>query len=417
MSDGFSIRVPLFSSVLVALSLAPACGGDSGSDGGDGSFTTAEETSTTAGDGDGDAEGAEAGDGDGDPATGDGDGDSGDGDGDSGDGDGDPTTTGDGDGDSGDGDGEPGDGDGDIACQEFAGEIAPIPPSVMFLLDRSGSMLEVGFDPNNPDKTRWNVLYEAVEAVVDEGADAQIAFGAKTFSTQGFGACGVSNTPDVPIAINNANNLLDGIPGPLAQVNGGTPTNLALETTMSIMELYDAGDSDKFIFLITDGRIGCLDGNNPNADDEALADAVAVLEDGFMNHDITTYVVGIAPSIFGPIIPQLEGMAIAGGAPKQGLEPFYRADDAQQLADALAQVVEDSYGKSCLLDLMDPPFFPEFTKVVVGNNVYELVNDCATEDGFVYTKDDFSQIELCGTACEELAIEQSAEVQFFCNPG
>ena len=30
---------------------------------------------------------------------------------------------------------------------------------------------------------------------------------------------------------------------------------------------------------------------------------------------------------------------------------------------------------------------------------------------------EFSQIEVCGTACDDLGIQQSAEVQYFCNPG
>ncbi|PRQ05778.1 von Willebrand factor type A domain protein [Enhygromyxa salina] len=413
-------------SLLAALSLVPACG-DSGVGDGNEESATGDETATSNGDGDtmeagtndqGDGDG-DPGDGDGDP--GDGDGDTGDGDGDTGDGDGD---TGDGDGDTGDGDGDTGDGDGDgdgdMACQEFAGEVAPIPPSVMFLLDRSGSMMEQGFDVDDPGKTRWQALYEAVEAVVSNGSDATIAFGAKTFSTQGQGACGVSNTPDVPIAIDNSNVLLSTIPGPMEVVNGGTPTNLAIEKTMSIMEFFDAGDSDKFIFLITDGRIQCVgeDPNNPTEEEEAqaLADAVAVLDDGFTNLDVTTYVVGIAPSMFGPIETQLEEMAIAGGAPKDGIESFYRADDADQLSEALAAVVEDSYGKSCLLDLEEEPFFPDYTKVVVGDVSYDLVDDCDSEDGFIYSME-YSQLELCGAACDDLAIEQNAEVQFYCNPG
>jgi hypothetical protein len=110
-------------------------------------------------------------------------------------------------------------------------------------------------------------------------------------------------------------------------------------------------------------------------------------------------------------------MALAGGAPKPGPEAFYRADDAQQLAVALDAVLQDSYSKSCLLDLGEAPFFPDLTKVVIGNTEYSLVNDCGTEDGFVYTNMDFTQIEVCGAACADLGIEQSAEVNYYCDPG
>ena len=80
-------------------------------------------------------------------------------------------------------------------------------------------------------------------------------------------------------------------------------------------------------------------------------------------------------------------------------------------------MVQDSYAKSCVIDLDEPPFFPDFTKVLIGNTLYGLVNDCDTEDGFVYTNMDYTQIEVCGAACGDIAVEQSAEIQYFCDPG
>lgn len=283
----------------------------------------------------------------------------------------------------------------------------------MFLLDRSGSMMDEDFDPQNPDKTRWHALYEAVEAVVAGDADSTIAFGAKTFATKGAGECGVTPEPDVAIALNNAETLLNIIPGPNANVTGGTPTNLAVEVTMDIMKDH-VTQGDKFIFLITDGRIGCVD---EDEEEEATQAAAAVLEDGFTNHDITTYVVGIAPSMEGPILSQLQDLAIAGGAPKAGEEKFYRADDADTLAEVLSAVVEDSYGNSCLLDLEDPPAFPDFTKVIIDMVAYELVADCDTENGFIYTNPEMTQIRMCGLGCEALTQAGAAKVQFFCQPG
>lgn len=107
-------------------------------------------------------------------------------------------------------------------------------------------------------------------------------------------------------------------------------------------------------------------------------------------------------------------MAIAGGAPKPGPEAFDRADDAQELADALAAVVADSIDNSCLMALEQPPEFPDFTKVVIGNTEYGLVDDCDSEDGFVYTDMDYTQIRVCGAACDELQIEQAALIQYSC---
>jgi hypothetical protein len=384
------VRVALFMGVSVLL---PACGDDAANDGG--SSSAANDETATGSDGESmsasaSAEGADmdqGGDGDGDAGDGDGDGDAGDGDGDAGDGDG------------GDGDGEP--------CEESEAVLAPIPPSVMFLLDRSGSMNNTGFDMNDPDKSRWQALYESVDAVVSNGADATIAFGAKTFSTYNFGECGVSDDADVSIALNNSAAILAGIPGPLDFIVGGTPTNLAIDKTVSIMQAHDAMGGSKIVFLITDGGIGCTQDSA-----QSLADAVADLSSAHDNDGITTYVVGIAPT--GSAIAQLHGMANAGGAPKPGLEAFYRADDAQQLATALADVVAASAASSCLLALEQPPQFPDSTKVIIGNTEYPLVDDCDNEDGFVFTDMDYTKIRVCGAACDQLQIEQQAAVQLFC---
>ena len=410
--------------VPILLSLACACANDSLSGDSLGLSSTDDDTSSSASgpgegaggeadgaSGDGDGDGG-PGDGDGSPGDGDGDGEPGDGDGSPGDGDADGP--GDGPGDDGDGPGDDGGDDGDDgeACEESNGVLYPVPPSVMFLLDRSGSMNLQGFDADVPEKSRWQALYESVESVVGDGADATIAFGAKTFSTWNFGECGVSNGPDVPIALNNGAGVLAGIPGPLAYIIGGTPTNLAIKKTLAIMQNFDAGGGSKIVFLITDGAIGCT-----NNHQQALAEAVTDLDSGFVNDDITTYVVGIAPANSNLVFTQLHQMAIAGGAPKPGPEAFYRADDAQQLSDALAAVLADSYGKSCVMDLQDAPMLPELVKVMIGDTQYPLVDDCDNQDGFVYTDPDYTQIRVCGAACEGLALEQSAVVQFFCVPG
>ena len=411
------------------ISMTFACGDDQAG-GGSGSASVGEETASGS-DSDSDSnssgsesgtmsQGSNSGDGDGDDesATGDGDGEgesaSGDGDGDGGSGDGD----GDGNSGSGDGDGDgsgSGDGDGDggsagtDACDEFEATVQPIPPAVMLLLDRSGSMNDTGFDLDDPDKSRWNSLYESVEAVISDGADETIAFGAKTFSTYNFGECGVSDDADVPVAVDNASAILDGIPGPLEMIVGGTPTNLAIQKTLTIMDNYDANGGSKIIFLVTDGLISCTDNHA-----ESLAQAVEDLSAGVNDQNITTYVLGIAPSNSNQVINQLEQMAVAGGAPKDGPESFYRADDAEQLGQALADIVEDSILNSCLMALDPPPPFPDFTKVVVGDTEYDLIDDCENGDGFVYSKEDFTQIRVCGSACEELQLEGEALVQYFC---
>ena len=48
---------------------------------------------------------------------------------------------------------------------------------------------------------------------------------------------------------------------------------------------------------------------------------------------------------------------------------------------------------------------------------YRATDDCDNEDGFIFTNMDYTEIQVCGAACEQLGEENQALVQFFCDPG
>ncbi len=310
-------------------------------------------------------------------------------------------------GDDGEG-GSPGDGDPNEggACLEFSDVLAPVPPSVLFLLDRSGSMMATGFNPNDPLESRWQALYEGVEAVVgDDALAGAIEFGAKTFSTKGMGECGVSSSIDVPFELDNAQLLLSTIPGPTEQVNGGTPTQAAVAASLDYMRGYEA-EGSKAMVLVTDGSIGCT--QDPAAALEAITGELA----GAREVDgIATYVVGIAPE-FNSTKGQLMAMAVAGGSAS-----YFEADDAAALTDALAEVVAASYEDSCLLELELAPSAPELTVVEAGGVAWPELQGCDEGDGWMWTNPELTRMRLCNAACDALLDTQEVHVEYHCNPG
>ena len=374
--------------------------------------------------------------------SGDGDGDTGDGDGDdptTGDGDGDDPTTGDGDGDdptTGDGDGDTGTGtdteDTEMPCQEFGTILQPVRPNVMLVLDKSRSMFTNSWDHDNnngtPQITRWNSLYQVTDNILTT-FDQQINFGSILFpsvqaqNVYNFPACVTSDIPEVNTNPGNRAAILAAIPGPnVVNSYGGTPATLGVEAAVGHLQ-QQGPNNPRVMILITDGAANC-DQNAQNLnelfevyDDQLPVEVAAALA----NNDITTYVVGIDianmvlndgiggdPNNINPSTT-LNAVAQAGGT-----GTFYNSNDQQDLLDALTLVIEESL--SCIIPLEDPPFFPDFTKVVIDGVEYELVDNCNGQDGFVYNND-FTEIELCGQACEDLKGFGEADVQYFCNPG
>src|SRR5262245_19546487 len=195
---------------------------------------------------------------------------------------------------------------GEMTCGEQMFMIAAVPPNVMLVLDKSGSMMtqwDADADPMTPDITRWNSLVNVVDAVV-VNFDAEINFGANLFpstaaNTQlGAGACVVNNVPEVPVAPENALPVLMGIPPEDASdLHGATPGVAAALTHLKTLD----PNVSRFMILVTDGAANC----SADADtsmcpgvgcglleeyDENVATAVA---EAFTQDDVPTFVVGI----------------------------------------------------------------------------------------------------------------------------
>jgi hypothetical protein len=207
------------------------------------------------------------------------------------------------------------------ACEaeQFTAEL--VPPNVLIVLDRSGSMdqeIEGG-------ASKWELAVVAVHDLLAAYAD-RIAFGLYLF-------------PGTDQACDEGQECAPGLvavelPAPSAQsiddylddtgtCDLGTPISASLDDVVDYAPLEDAARAS-YVLLITDGEENC---------DADPADSVAELRG--QTPEVKTFVVGFGDGVDPD---QLDAMAEAGGTARAGDPKYFQADDAASLAEALATI-------------------------------------------------------------------------------
>lgn len=326
----------------------------------------------------------------------------------------------------------------EMDCGESNFQVDSIPPNVLMVLDKSGSMVKNLWDADNdmgtPDVTRWESLHNVVEFVV-WSFEEKINFGAVLFpsaeatATYGAGACRVESEPEVPVEPLNADAVLDGIPPADAvdEIQGATPATKGIETAVAALEDLDP-TVDRHMILVTDGAANCHGATSAELMenyDVTLPDTVAAAAaDGIHTYvvgiDIVDQVVGVGTDGNPEANPFLElnKVATAGGVPRPGPEKFYNVANEIELRDALEAIAGDLI--SCVIPLeMEPPK-PHLVEIRIGGVVVPKIDDCQSEDGWTYLNPGgpYDVIELCGTACDLIAEHGTLDAKFGCpKPG
>jgi hypothetical protein len=329
-------------------------------------------------------------------------------------------------------------------CSETVVSLSVPTPSVVLVLDKSGSMAADpgGFwdhdqDPNTPKITRWKSLYSVVDlllkkfnATMNVGA---VLFPAKTAtSNYSEAACVVDAAADAPIAGMNAVEVLSALPGPLTDatmMKGGTPATKGLKVAISELASVPT-DEPRFIVFVTDGAANCQE----NAVDttalfEVYDGKVMTTVAGAKDMGVKTYVVGVSISqeVSGASkdgdpdginsYEKLNEMAVFGGVARLGGEKFFNSFNQGELNLALETVFKEIL--VCNVELAPSPKFPEFVHVAPFGK--EQVVNCNSEDGWKYLPkinpndpDEPLRIELCGSACDEFQVTGKLDVQYRC---
>ncbi len=287
-------------------------------------------------------------------------------------------------------------------CGGFEFSIEAVPPNLLIMLDRSGSM---GYNVPNSNLNRWEVAKQAIEQVTTT-FDDKIRFGLGTYSACVGNGCSPGTTV-VPIADNNAaaiNAFLAMTVGAGSNdgsnVNGEgkieylcssgdpeTSTGASLDAQLGSAPLQDP-ERDNAIMLITDGAESgaCVfDGiDGPTAAANLFAQAIPV----------KTFAIGFG----GADLDEINAIAAAGGT-----QTGYLADMADDLNAALEQIANAV--ATCTFELDQVPPDPEEIYVFFDKDPAGVPND--PQNGWTY--DPLTNtVSFHGAACE--AIKSGAVV-------
>jgi hypothetical protein len=269
-----------------------------------------------------------------------------------------------------------------------------LPPEILLVLDRSGSMRQ---PVPGSGTDRWTETTAALDDVLKQ-TSAGVSWGLKNFPTTS--ACNVSAAVEVPVAPTNYAAVGGAIKATLPNADtGGTPTGAAMRSATAFMKTLQS-KNPKYIVLATDGEPTCSDMPLP-----AITEAVAA---GFR-----TFVVGIATAGTGAHAT-LNDMAVAGMEPRADpATRYYAVSNRQDLVGALTQITQRV--TNCTFPLDKAP--PSRDDVAVNIGGKRVARDQNRQNGWDYGAGDRA-VQLYGPACDMVKTGNisSVEIIFGC-PG
>ncbi len=322
-----------------------------------------------------------------------------------------------------------------------------LPPNIMLVVDRSGSMVESvtgqgptcttdgtidgGFDPTSTNPCKWNDLRSAFAdpvtgLLVQSANDARfglLAFPANT----GMCDVGAAQAPigsDVVVIRDQLYRRL--APG------GGTPSAAALRLAASDPGLVSSEPNrQRIAMLLTDGLPNCNPGNAPRCalcrtnpstclaptgckptfmpgdscgtapfDGAACLDGSGLLAaiTELRNAGVSTVVIGFGSDARSSDAQQvLSQAALAGGHPRQGAPvPYYQADSVQELRAYLEEIIK---AFPCKYALNPKPGAPDQLQVKLVDQLASSERQLKRGVDWNYTSERLDEMELTGWAC------------------
>jgi hypothetical protein len=294
----------------------------------------------------------------------------------------------------GDGDGENNHDEGQ--CAEVSATVEQIAPTVILLLDQSGSM-----SADFGQTSRWNAM---VDSLLNEDTglvpmnEDKVNFGLSLYTSHGGfegGQCPILNEVG---AAQYAFTAIDDVLSN-ASPDGDTPTGESLAAVAEQLANDSSIEGEKIIILATDGEPDTCDQPNPQLGQGlAVAAAEAAFDSG-----IETRVISVGDDVGAS---HLQDMANAGrGLSIDGPDnaTYYQALDAEALAGAFDDIIADAV--SCTFSVEGSV---DLTQACSGEVVLDgQALDCGNEWEMV----DESTLELVGEACATLKDGQNHTVE------
>jgi hypothetical protein len=270
---------------------------------------------------------------------------------------------------------------GNCGAMEFA--LQRIPPNVMLVIDRSGSMGQsIG---GGSATTKWDDLKGAVSNLVTN-YNSMMQLGAAIFSSDGN--CAAANI-DVPLASMAGSNVMTKLnaQGP----NGNTPTAAALDTVIAKGMLTDKTRGN-YVVLATDGQPNCTDTDVTKRVD-ALYNATP---------SVKTYVIGMGDgTASNPTL--LNAWADAGHTARTGATHYYQTSSPTELKAAFDAIVGGLV--SCDFKMMQAAPDPSLVRVTENGAVLSP----SPTNGYSFDPST-NTVTLHGPACDMLKANASTKV-------
>ena len=311
-------------------------------------------------------------------------------------------------------------------CGEKSKTATKVPPEILILLDRSGSMNEdinggtcndggIGVGANCGATSKWAFMVPAINQVVME-TEADVNWGLKFFPDNTINSCNVSTTAAVPVGAGNAGAIASAIMASTS-ANGGvmtgynnTPTRSGMVGATTYLQSVTT-TNPKFILLATDGVPTCS-AIGPGGMDDAASEAAVVAAN---SAGFKTFVVGIATG--GSADLTLSTLAKAGGLPRQGTPSYYPVSTAADLAAAVRTFI--GAANTCTFQVGPAPTddgTTDVNRIVVYGDGVEIKIDATHMNGYDYTDSTHQSIEVHGPQCDQIKTGAIKEVRvnFIC---
>jgi hypothetical protein len=275
------------------------------------------------------------------------------------------------------------------------------PAEVLLLLDRSASMQ----DP--PDSTtttpKWDLVLAAVKQVVMD-TNMAVSWGLKVFPEGTGDACvagSVTSKIDVPIAPDNATNVINAIDA-TTDAGNGTPTGDAENAAVAYLQTL-TDSNPKYVLLATDGEPSCAAIPTSESTSNARPYAVTAVTNA-ATAGFDTFVVGVATTKSSDT-STLNMLADAGKVPVDDPRPlanhFYLGSTQAQLTTAL-QVITGQVS-SCVFPLNPPPPVlndPNKLGVYFTSSDMKIPYDASMTNGWAYTDTNDTAVKVYGMWCD-----------------
>jgi hypothetical protein len=302
------------------------------------------------------------------------------------------------------GDGSGGSGGSNVGgdgCADISVKIDKQIPTVVLLIDQSGSM-----DEKFGSSTRWETLRDALmnpTTGIVKNLEKEVRFGLALYTSNNGNAGGTCpKLAEVNIALSNYS-AIDKVYSK-EDPAGDTPTGDSIDAVVKKLVPFSE-PGQKYIVLATDGEPDTCEVPNPQ---EGQAESIAAAQNAFKKA-IGTFIISVGKDVS---LGHMQDMANAGaGLPLNGAQkaPYYQANDQAALKKAFEDIINGV--RSCTFTLngtVDPSKANQGSVQLDGSSL-------AYGDANGWELKSSNEIEVKGTACEKIKTGQhSLTAKFPC---